>query len=73
MNDFVVVRSHDFQNKLYFKFVRITSIAFRPVLIPFVPNARVLCPLKTSENLAVVEKGCIGNKWAKDLNPFRPI
>ena len=38
---------------------------------PFVPNAPFLYPLRTSENLMVlrcfqrVEKGCIGNKWAK--------
>ena len=35
---------------------------------PFVPNAPLLFPLKTSENLAVfcfqwVEKGCIHNEW----------
>ena len=35
---------------------------------PFVPNAPILYPLKTSENRKVfqgVEKGCIGNKWVK--------
>ena len=35
---------------------------------PFVPNAPLPYPLKTSKNLTVfcfqeVEKGCIGNKW----------
>ena len=44
-----------------------TSLYFNP----FVPNALLLCPLKTSVNHNVfcwfqgVEKGCIGNKWIK--------
>ena len=42
------------------------------VFNPFVPNALILYPLKTSENLTFfcfqgVEKGCIGNKWVHDL------
>ena len=38
---------------------------------PFVSNAPLLYPLKTSENLTLfwcfhgIEKGCIGNKWVK--------
>ena len=38
---------------------------------PFVPNASFLYPLKRSENRKIflcfqgVDKGCIGNKWAK--------
>ena len=37
--------------------------AFRS-LNPFVPKAPVLYPMKTSENLKELEKGCIGNEWA---------
>ena len=43
---------------------------------PFVHNAPFLYPLRTSENLMVlrcfqrVEKGCIGNKWAKKSFPW---
>ena len=43
---------------------------------PFVHNAPFLYPLRTSENLMVlrcfqrVEKGCIGNKWAKKSLPW---
>ena len=40
----------------------------RGTIDPFVSNAPLLYPLKTSENRKVfcfqgVEKGCIGNKW----------
>ena len=32
---------------------------------PIVPNAPLFYPLKTSENLQGVKKGCIWNKWVK--------
>ena len=32
-------------------------------LKPFVPNTPFLYPLKRSENLTGVGKGCIGNEW----------
>ena len=44
---------------------------------PFVPNAPILYPLKTSENLTVlwcfqgVEKECIWNEWVKEIVYWR--
>ena len=34
---------------------------------PFIANSPFLYPMKTSENLTVLEKGFIGNKWVNDL------
>ena len=41
------------------------SVLVNSVFNPFVPNAPFLYHLKTSEHVSGVEKGCIGNKWAK--------
>ena len=46
---------------------------FKKVINPFIPNAPILYPLKTSENRKVflcfqrVEKGCTGNEWVKNV------
>ena len=46
-------------------------LSYQVVFInPFVPNAPFLYPLKISENLTFsnVFRGCIGNKWVKEMN-----
>ena len=55
------------------KYLPVTGLRKTAFLSPFVPYATFLYPLKISENLAVfwcfqgVEKGCIENKWVKQM------
>ena len=62
--------SFDIEEGMFYKFFSSGTLHnSTPLLNPFVPNAPLLYPLKTSKNLTVfwcfegVEKGWIGNKW----------